>query len=173
MYWQNTNSHRVPFVVSAYCYITISTSKITHEKMMLQCTGEKCTWRELVQGQYWLTYVHIYFQGRQSLWVGSDKRTLPNWETPPQNSQFTTKNVVNFPIERDSVPVLKRCCDSPDIVTGCMGDILMDQDQTRGAWISNQVLYNLSFWCQYSNQSDHHNTLCNLTVTIYNVNQIF
>lgn len=167
MYWQNTNSHRVPFLVSAYCYITISTSKITHEKMMLQCTGEKCTLRELVQGQYWLTYVHVYFQGRQSLLVGSDKRTLP------KIPNLLPKMLIIFPIERDSVPVLKRCCDSPDIVTGCMGDILMDQDQTRAAWISNQVLYKLSFWRQYSNQSDHHNTLCNLTVTIYNVNQIF
>lgn len=172
MYWQNTNSHRVPFLVSAYCYITISTSKITHEKMMLQCTGEKCTLRELVQGQYWLTYVHVYFQGRQSLLVGSDKRTLPNWEKP-KIPNLLPKMLIIFPIERDSVPVLKRCCDSSDIVTGCMGDILMDQDQTRAAWISNQVLYKLSFWRQYSNQSDHHNTLCNLTVTIYNVNQIF
>lgn len=107
MYWQNTNSHRVPFLVSAYCYITISTSKITHEKMMLQCTGEKCTLRELVQGQYWLTYVHVYFQGRQSLLVGSDKRTLPNWENP-QNSQFTTKNVDNFPNWEGFSPCTKK-----------------------------------------------------------------
>lgn len=155
-------------VTSLYQQVKLRMKKWCYNALAKNVLGEN--WSKASTD--WHMYIYI-FRAVNLFELGLINGPFPTGKPPPQNSQFTTKNVDNFPIERDSVPVLKRCCDSPDIVTGCMGDILMDQDQTRGAWISNQVLYNLSFWCQYSNQSDHHNTLCNLTVTIYNVNQIF